>query len=291
MPYLPTARTPPRRFALPRSGRCATVDFTSLLCFFLRRETIPAPAIVLSGAWFDLLAESNTFTLLQQTGLTAKIVLLILVGFSLFSWAIIYQKYRAFALMRVQSARFLHAFRSSTRLPEPKTIAAGATASPLTAVYAAGYHELAGQVSGSNPFGAPPQTENPQGKPEPRKIKSLNAIHVVMQLVATEEIHKMERWMPWLATTGSVTPFIGLFGTVVGVMNAFLGLGTAGAASLRAVAPGIADALVTTAAGLFAAVPAVIAYNYFLHEIKEYATRLNNFSAEFSAQVEKHYTL
>ncbi|MBI3406711.1 MAG: MotA/TolQ/ExbB proton channel family protein [Acidobacteria bacterium] len=159
-------------------------------------------------------------------------------------------------------------------MPEPRTVAA-TSASPLTAVYAAGYHELAGQIAGSNP--------------EPRKIRSLNAIHVVMQLVATEEIHKMEKWMSFLATTGSVTPFIGLFGTVVGVMDAFVGLGTAGAASLRAVAPGIAEALITTAAGLFAAIPAVIAYNHFLHEIKDFATRLNNFAAEFSAQVEKNY--
>jgi len=177
--------------------------------------------------------------------------------------------------MRAHSTRFLQAFRASARLPEPKTIASGNTASPLTAVYAAGYHELASQVGGN---------------PEPRKIKSMNAIHVVMQLVGTEEIHKMEKWMSFLATTGSVTPFIGLFGTVVGVMDAFVGLGTAGAASLRVVAPGIAEALITTAAGLFAAIPAVIAYNYFLHVIKDFATRLNNFAAEFSAQIEKNYT-
>ncbi len=178
--------------------------------------------------------------------------------------------------MRVQSARFLQAFRSSARLPEPKTIASGNTGSPLPAVYAAGYHELLGQISGSNP--------------NAQKLKSMNAISVVMHLVASEEIHKMEKWMPFLATTGSVTPFIGLFGTVVGVMGSFLGLGTAGTATLRAVAPGIAEALIATAAGLFTAVPAVVAYNYFLHDIKDAATRLNNFVAEFTAQVEKHYS-
>jgi biopolymer transport protein TolQ len=93
--------------------------------------------------------------------------------------------------------------------------------------------------------------------------------------------------MPWLATTGSVTPFIGLFGTVWGVMDSFAGLGTAGAASLRAVAPGIAEALIATAAGLFTAIPAVIAYNHFLHEIKEFAGRMHNFTAEFTALIEK----
>ena len=219
---------------------------------------------------------SSLFDLLQQTGPVARVVLAILLLFSFVSWAIIFQKYRTFATMRVQSARFLQAFRSSARLPEPKTIASGNTGSPLPAVYAAGYHELLGQISGSNP--------------NTQKLKSMNAISVVMHLVASEEIHKMEKWMPFLATTGSVTPFIGLFGTVVGVMGSFLGLGTAGTATLRAVAPGIAEALIATAAGLFTAVPAVVAYNYFLHDIKDAATRLNNFVAEFTAQVEKHYS-
>lgn len=239
--------------------------------------TISVLAFFLTGACLSLLAQSQFLSLLQQTGFVSRVVLVLLAGFSLFSWAIIYQKYRTFTLMRKHSERFLQAFRASSRLPEPKTIASGNAASPLSAVYAAGYHELASQLSGGNP--------------EPRRIKSMNAIQVVMQLVATEEIHKMEQWMPWLATTGSVTPFIGLFGTVFGVMNSFMGLGSAGAASLRAVAPGIAEALIATAAGLFAAIPAVIAYNYFLHDIKDFATRLNNFAAEFSAQIEKQYTL
>ena len=99
----------------------------------------------------------------------------------------------------------------------------------------------------------------------------------------------MEKGMSWMATTGSVTPFIGLFGTVWGVMDAFSGLGQAGAASLRAVAPGIAEALVTTAAGLFAAIPAVIAYNYFLHNIKQLGQRMDDFTMEVAAQIEKTF--
>ena len=120
-------------------------------------------------------------------------------------------------------------------------------------------------------------------------MKSPQVIAVAMQLAAADEVRKAEKWMPWLATTGSVTPFIGLFGTVWGVMDAFAGLGTAGAASLRAVAPGIAEALITTAAGLFTAIPAVIAYNHFLHDIKELASRMDNFAMEVSAQIEKLY--
>jgi biopolymer transport protein TolQ len=210
--------------------------------------------------------------LLQQTGWVARIVLLTLLTFSLFSWALIFQKLRLFRQIERQTSQFLRTFRASTTLPEPKALAA--VGSPLAAVYAAGYRELQGQVAASNPHG---------------KMKSLNAVTVGMQLVAAEEVRRVEKWMPWLATTGSVTPFIGLFGTVWGVMDAFAGLGSAGAASLRAVAPGIADALITTAAGLFTAIPAVVAYNHYLHDTKELATRMDNFAMEVGARIEKHY--
>jgi biopolymer transport protein TolQ len=199
---------------------------------------------------------------------------LILLAFSFFSWAILFQKYMLFSKMREHTARFLQAFRSTSRLPEPGTLAAGAPQSPLVAVYRAGYAELQSQVGGANPH--------------PR-IKSMHAVNVSMHTAASEEIHKMERWMPWLATTGSVTPFIGLFGTVWGVIDAFAGLGTGDAASIRAVAPGISEALVTTAAGLFTAIPAVIGYNHYLHDIKDFGGRMNNFASEFMAHVEKQF--
>jgi biopolymer transport protein TolQ len=200
---------------------------------------------------------------------------LILLGFSLFSWAVIYQKYRLFSQIQAASSRFLKTFRSGKGLTDPAAMATAGTGSPLLPVYTAGYKELYSQLSGANPHGG--------------KVKSLNAVSVSMQLAAADEVHKLETWMSWLATTGSVTPFIGLFGTVWGVMDAFFGLGTAGAASLRAVAPGIAEALITTAAGLFTAIPAVIAYNHFLSGIREQAMRMDNFAMEFAAQVEKQY--
>ena len=111
-----------------------------------------------------------------------------------------------------------------------------------------------------------------------------------MQVAAGEEVRHLEKWMSWLATTGSVSPFIGLFGTVWGVMDAFAGLGDAGTASLRAVAPGIAEALVTTAAGLFAAIPAVIAYNHYLARIRSMAQRMDSFASEFVAKIETLYS-
>ncbi len=195
-----------------------------------------------------------------------------LLCFSLFSWALIFQKLAMFGRLRRRTALFLRVFRSGKGLPDPKAV--GAMGSPLEAVYAAGYRELSSQLVAGNP---------------PGRVKSLNAVTADMQMAAAEEIRKLERYMPWLATTGSVTPFIGLFGTVWGVMDAFSGLGTAGAASLRAVAPGIAEALITTAAGLFTAIPAVIAYNHFLHNIKELGARMDNFAMEVAAMIEKQF--
>ncbi len=210
--------------------------------------------------------------LLQQTGWVARVVLIVLLLFSLFSWALIFQKLRLFGQIERQTARFLQTFRANRGLPEPRSL--GSSGSPLELVYVAGYRELQSQLAVSNPHG---------------RVKSIGAVAAGMQLAAAEEVRRVEKWMPWLATTGSVTPFIGLFGTVWGVMDAFAGLGNAGAASLRAVAPGIAEALITTAAGLFTAIPAVVAYNHYLHDIKELATRMDNFAMEVVAQVEKLY--
>jgi biopolymer transport protein TolQ len=202
----------------------------------------------------------------------ARAVLIILFCFSLFSWALIFQKLSLFARLRRRTSTFQRSFRATRGLPEPRTV--GADGSPLEAVYAAGYRELTSQLMASNPH--------------PR-VKSLHAVTADMQVAAAEEVRKLERFMPWLATTGSVTPFIGLFGTVWGVMDAFSGLGTAGAASLRVVAPGIAEALITTAAGLFTAIPAVIAYNHFVHDIREMGARMDNFTLEVAAMIEKNY--
>jgi len=211
-------------------------------------------------------------TLLQQTGWVARVVLGMLLFFSLFSWALIFQKSRMFSRMNQQTALFLRIFRSNKVLPDPRQMGAGG--SPLESLYSAGFREVDNQVRGGNPQG---------------KLTSLNAVTVSMQLAAAEEVRRAEKYMPWLATTGSVTPFIGLFGTVWGVMDAFTGLGAAGAASLRAVAPGIAEALITTAAGLFTAVPAVIAYNHFLHNIKDLGSRMDGFTLEVAAMIEKLY--
>jgi biopolymer transport protein TolQ len=161
-------------------------------------------------------------------------------------------------------------FRSGGGLPNPRTLRAGSGSTPLIAVYDAGYAELQSQMDGGNPKG----------------LKNPSAIGVEMQVAAGDEVRRLERGMSWLATIASVSPFIGLFGTVWGVMDAFAGLGDAGTASLRAVAPGIAEALITTAGGLFAAIPALIAYNHYLHGIRGIASRMDSFASEFVARIE-----
>jgi biopolymer transport protein TolQ len=195
---------------------------------------------------------------------------------SLFSWAIIIGKSNRLGRIEGQTDKFLQVFRAGRGLADPRQLRAVASGTPLASLYDAGFRELQAQIMGQNPAGG--------------KIKNLNAVNVEMRLAAADEIRRLEKWMSWLATIGSVSPFIGLFGTVLGVMDAFEGLGTAGAASLRVVAPGIAEALITTAAGLFAAIPAVIAYNHYLQAIRQQATRMDNFTMEFVSRVETLYS-
>jgi len=221
------------------------------------------------------LVESDLARLLAQTGWVVRIVLLILLAFSVLSWAIIFRKYLSFRRAREVTERFLEVFRSSEKFPEAKPLLTTFGRSPLVTLYAAGLKEVEAQAR-----------RNPQGG----KLESPEAIGVTLHLASAAEVAKLERRMSFLATTGSVTPFIGLFGTVWGIMGAFMGLGAAEATTLRAVAPGIAEALIATAAGLFAAIPAVIAYNHFLHQIRAFATQMDNFAIEFQARAEKLYS-
>lgn len=173
-------------------------------------------------------------------------------------------------------------FRAGRGLSDPNTLRAGVGGTPLISVYAAGYRELESQIGGAH------SRPGPTG--EGAKLRNANAVGVEMQVAAGEEVRRLEKGMSSLATIASVSPFIGLFGTVWGVMDSFAGLGDVGAASLRAVAPGISEALVTTAAGLFAAIPALIAYNHYLHNIRAVAARMTDFAAEFVAKVETLYS-
>jgi biopolymer transport protein TolQ len=210
--------------------------------------------------------------LVLQTGAVAKIVLLLLAIFSVVSWAIILSKWGSMKRARVQSARFLRAFRKANRLQDVSAVAEQFRPSPLVPVFDSGYEEYRRQVG--NPTGV---------------VRNVKAVERATQIASSEELTRLERRLPWLATTGAVTPFIGLFGTVWGIIDAFLALGTAGAASLRAVGPGIAEALITTALGLAAAIPAAIFYNVFGSRIREFGARMEDFSLEFLNLTEKTF--
>ncbi len=204
--------------------------------------------------------------LIETSGLVAKAVLVILLIFSVGSWAIIFSKWGLFRRARLQSNRFIRAFRKSERLNDVAAVAEQFKPSPLVAVFEGAYDELRKQTT------------------YPLRM---NALQRATQIAASEELTRLESRLPWLATTGAITPFIGLFGTVWGIIDAFHGLGTAGSATLRAVAPGISEALITTAAGLFAAIPAVIAYNLFNQHIREFGARMDDFSLELINEVER----
>jgi biopolymer transport protein TolQ len=220
---------------------------------------------------FPLLASfigGEILDMVSNTGAVAKLVLLALLAFSLISWAIILTKWRLLRRARVQSGRFVRAFRKAQRLQDIAAVADQFRPSPLVGVFEGGYEEYKRQAAAAG------------------ALRSLAGVQRGMQIGASEEITRLERNVPWLAITAAVTPFVGLFGTVWGIIDAFHGLGTAGAATLRAVAPGISEALVTTAAGLAAAIPAVIAYNLIGASIREFAARSDDFALEVLNAVE-----
>jgi len=224
-------------------------------------QTLPAALLQQHSLWELVLAASPV----------AKVVLLLLLAASLMSWAVIFAKWSQFRNCGAANAAFLRAFRKAPALDAVAVALEQFRASPLTGVFDFGFQEVARQLKSHG------------------RIVNKNALERALQLGISEEVARLERRMSWLATTATVSPFVGLFGTVLGIIDAFQGLGTAGSASLRAVAPGISEALVTTAAGLAAAIPAAVAYNAFGHSIKEFAARMDDFALEFMNLVERQY--
>jgi biopolymer transport protein TolQ len=209
--------------------------------------------------------------LILSAGPVAKLVLGILAIFSIVSWALIVEKWWQFRRVRRQTLGFLKVFREGRR---PSVVAAAVKKfreSPLAEVYAAAYQELAG---------TPDVFEHGLDDGDEMANDRLAAADRAMRRQAGMEVAQLERYLPFLATTATACPFIGLFGTVWGVMSAFHGIGAQGSASLAVVAPGISEALVATAAGLGAAIPAVIGYNYFVNRVKHWATEMEGFALD-----------
>src|ERR1700683_4023471 len=227
------------------------------------------PKTTMHLSYFAAFVGGEIVELVSSSGPVAKFVLLTLLAFSFISWAIILTKWNLLRRARWQSGRFLRAFRKAQRLQDIATVADQFRPSPLVGVFEGGFQEYKRQLAA---HGA--------------TLRSLSAVQRGMQIGASEDITRLERNVPWLAITAAVTPFIGLFGTVWVIIDAFHGLGTAGGATLRAVAPGISEALIPTAAGLAAAIPAVIAYNLIGNSIRELAARSDDFALEVLNAVE-----
>ena len=212
------------------------------------------PAFLLQLSIWDMVSRSKP---LPMT------VLVILLLFSIASWAMIFSRWMVFSRARTANARFLRAFRRSPTLDAVAAAVEQYRPCPLATVFDFCYEEVARQIKNTGTVG--------------NKV----VLERTLQLGMSEELAKLERHMNWLATTATVTPFIGLFGTVWGIIDAFQGLGMAGSASLRAVAPGISEALIATAMGLAAAIPAAIFYNYYGQVIREIGARMEDFGLEF----------
>jgi biopolymer transport protein TolQ len=206
--------------------------------------------------------------MIHNSGPVAFAVLVLLLLASILSWTIMLSKWRNFSKAQLQGQRFIRAFRKSTRLSEIASVAEQFKPSPLVAVFNEIHDEYQRQNGGR---GLP---RNPV------------ALERAAQTASSEALTAMESRMTWLATIAAIAPFIGLFGTVWGIIDAFHGLGTAGAATLRAVAPGISEALITTAAGLVVAIPAVVGYNQLTARLREFASKMDDFGRELLNAIE-----
>ena len=223
-----------------------------------------------------MLFRSGLFGLLSSLSLVSKVVLLVLLGFSVFSWALILYKWRFFRDQEAADERFLRAFEKVHDPLEAFRRVDRHRSSAVASIYA----EVAKcyQVLGN---GAIKGREIAPAADDTDKIPTQYYVERILGHAIQEQISRNETYLPFLATTGNITPFIGLLGTVLGIIDAFREIGVQGTASISAVAPGVAEALVATAAGLFAAIPAVIAYNYFLGRVRRQASRMERFGIDW----------
>ena len=226
------------------------------------------------------LQQQGIFDLITGAGPVVQVVLYLLILFSVVSWGVILFKFRHVREAKKQSARFIEVFWESRNLASIHEASQELEASPVAHVFIAGYEELL-RVSRRNAAETEGLTTD---------LSGVDNVARAMKRAANVELTKLEQTLTFLATTSGSTPFIGLFGTVWGIMNAFRGLSVTRSSTIQAVAPGIAEALIATAAGLVAAIPALIAYNHFLQEIRVLTADMENFTQEFLNIAERHFT-
>ncbi len=218
----------------------------------------------------------DLIALLRNTGLVARFVLLVLLIFSVWSWGIILQKAMLLRKVKKESEMFWRIFRKGQSLSEIGAACETLRFTPLVPVFNAGAEIL-----------QPPSNKS-QGSIAVRPPASASIVQRGVQRASAGQLTRLEQRLTFLATTATVAPFLGLFGTVWGVMTSFAGLANSDVATLRAVAPGIADALIATAFGLFVAIPAVIAYNQFVYQIRNLGGQLDDLQVEMLVLAERN---
>jgi biopolymer transport protein TolQ len=216
--------------------------------------------------------------LFAESGWVAKGIVFILMGFSIVSWAMILLKYQFLRRAEKESHAFVHFFRKTKNLDELLRHASSRKFSPLATLFVEGYREVDSII----------RTLPDKKVTEEERPLIAEELDRAIKITSQDEISYMERYLAFLGTTGTVGPLLGLFGTIWGIMDAFYGIGIKGAGDIGALAPGLAAALVTTIAGLFVAIPAVIAYNFFTEKIRDLAVRMDSFSMELLSFLERN---
>lgn len=226
----------------------------------------------------------SVLKLIMDAGFLVKIVLIILLGFSVLSWAIIFKKYRALRKAKKDSAKFLEIFWNSRRLDTVYESAKQLTYSPLAEVFKAGYIELINIKSAKSK-----KQEGSEQEVYYSELGGIDNVSRALRRASLQEVTNLEKLVSFLATTGNTAPFIGLFGTVWGIMTSFLHIGQTKDTSLAVVAPGISEALIATAMGLLAAIPAVVFYNLFVSHIRVLSNEMDNFASDFINIIKRHF--
>ncbi len=215
------------------------------------------------------------------SGAVVQAVLLLLLAFSVVSWAIIFTKRRQIRRAERESERFIDIFWDAKNLTAINTASLDLKESPVAQVFRAGYQELVRLTRAKRQAAGGDEMSTDLG--------GVENVERAMKRATTQEVTKLERSLTFLATTASAAPFVGLFGTVWGIMNAFRGLSVTQSSSIQAVAPGISEALIATAIGLAAAIPAVMAYNHFAGKVRVLSAEMDNFASEFLNIAERHF--
>lgn len=228
------------------------------------------------------MGELNIISMFMSAGLTVKFVMIMLLCFSLYSWFIVFQKFSLFKKARIESEDFLETFWQSKNLSEALRFANNLTLCPEANIFRTGYHELQKLGKTSSSSRATEETLE-------TRLAGMEPLKRALRKAENIESARLSESLSFLATTGSTAPFIGLFGTVWGIMSSFHEIGLRGSASLAVVAPGVSEALVVTAAGLAVAIPAVVFYNYYSNQMADIESRMHSFSADFLNLVERDF--